>query len=127
MTQPARVSYAGACALLLLMLLLLLHPPPARSGATWHQFTAVSSPAGLQKHQALTHSGAVVIIGGCSASGVALPNSYTFNPSTGSGGTWTQRSANLPLMWHSATALQAPVAFVFGGVDAASGSYSDKT
>ena len=129
MTQTARVSHAGACALLLLLLLLLLHPPNARCDASWFQFPSVPSPAGLHRHQALTHSGTVVIIGGCSASGAALPNVLTFDPSTGSSGTWTQRSAsaNLPLMWHSASALQAATAVVFGGVDVASGNYSAKT
>ncbi len=127
MTNPARVSPAGACALLLLLLLLLLHPPPARSDVSWQQFTPVTSPPGVQKHQALTHAGLVVIIGGSDASGAALPNVHTFDPSAGSAGTWTQRSANLPLIWHSASTLQAPTAIVFGGLDAASGNYSAKT
>jgi hypothetical protein len=106
MTQSARVSHAGACALLLLLLLLLLHPPSARSDVSWQQFTPVASPPGLQKHQALSHAGAVVIIGGGDASGAALPNVWTFDPSTG---TWTQRGANLPLVWHSASTLQVHV------------------
>jgi hypothetical protein len=106
MTHYARVSHAGACALLLLLLLLLLHPPSARSDVSWQQFTPVSSPPGIQKHQALTHAGAVVIIGGCDASGAALPNVWTFDPSAGASGTWTQRGANLPLIWHSASTLQ---------------------
>jgi hypothetical protein len=121
MTEPA------TCALLLLLLLLLLQSPPARSDAYWLQFTPVSIPAGVQKHQALVYSDVVVIIGGCNASGMALPYVYTFAPSTGSAGTWTQRSANLPLIWHSASMLQAPMAVVFGGIDVHSGNFSART
>jgi hypothetical protein len=123
MTQHARVTHAGACAILLLLLLLLLHPPPARTDASWQQFTTVSDPAGVQKHQALSHAGAVVIIGGSKANGDPLPYVYTFH----STGTWTQRSANLPLVWHSASALQGSLAVVFGGIVVSSGAYSDKT
>jgi hypothetical protein len=123
MTQHARVSNAAACAMLLLLLLLLLHPPPARTDASWQQFATVSAPAGVQKHQALSHAGAVVIIGGAKANGDALPHVYTLD----STGTWTQRSANLPLIWHSASTLQAPLAVVFGGIEASSGAYSNRT